>query len=270
MTIDKSINNNMKLRKEEYLMNRLIKYLILLSISLAFLTGCGVTTRIYTRGSASIRKSACILQPESLNKDKDAGLKVREQLATELLVRHVFGNIVDLGVTDDAARKLKIRGTTELGKDTLKALGEELSVDSIIFGSIPEFGKDSKDREGRVEVSINLTMVDAHSGETLWKGYSSKVAKVTLSEIFGITAGPTPLEVSRDVVRDFVSNLKSELHDYSSDEDSFAYTSAPGEPIITGGGEVPPAGETTATEDMGTGEDGAPLPTMVPLRRKRR
>ncbi|MFH0926596.1 MAG: GNA1162 family protein [bacterium] len=267
-------------------MSKNVTNIILLTLLAFSLNSCsGVTTRLYTSPGVMMRSSVCILQPESLCKDKDAGIKVREQLATELLLYNLFPSVVDLGLTDDAIRKLKIRGTTDLGKETLKALGEELNVDSIIFGSVVEFGRDSKEREGRVEVSVNLTMVDADSGETIWKGHSSKVAKVTLSEIFGLTAGPTPLEISREVVKDFVTSLRSGFN--TADEEEIVVYRPQRSPQKTEGKQ--PQGDQNGTtegtegaeegveEVEGTegaqGNDGSEteyIPTMVPRRIRRR
>src|SRR5512143_1892395 len=90
---------------------------VLLSIGL---TGCGgATTRLFSKPISESpyvtyqewgpNRDVAVMPLINVAKDKDAGLKVRELLVTELYTSGAFKDVVDEGEMLEVMKKLKVR-----------------------------------------------------------------------------------------------------------------------------------------------------------------
>ncbi len=198
-----------------------IRFLLVAGLSVLFLVGCGSgTTRLFTK---PIAESTYVTYPEwgpdcdiavmpfvNVSKDKDAGLKARDLFITELYISGAFKDVVDEGQMVEVMRKLKLRETDPISKDTLKTLGDSLGVQAVIFGTVQVYNERSN--KG-AQFAVSLRMVDVDTGQILWLGDASKEGGGTVSEALGLSDGPPVIDVARDVLSGLVDDLASEIKD---------------------------------------------------------
>ncbi len=198
-----------------------IRFLLFAGLAVLFLTGCGSgTTRLFTK---PIAESTYVTYPEwgpdcdvavmpfvNVSKDRDAGLKARDLFITELYISGAFKDVVDDGQMLEVMKKLKLRETDNIGKDTLKTLGDSLGVQAVIFGTVDVYNERSA--QG-AQFAVSLRMVDVDTGQILWLGNASKEGGGTVSEALGLSSGPPVIDVARDVLSGLVDDLASEIKD---------------------------------------------------------
>ncbi len=198
-----------------------IRFLLFACLAVLFLAGCGSgTTRLFTK---PIAESTYVTYPEwgpdcdvavmpfvNVSKDKDAGLKARDLFVTELYISGAFKDVVDEGQMVEVMKKLKLRETDNIGKDTLKTLGDSLGVQAVIFGTVEVYNERST--QG-AQFAVSLRMVDVDTGQILWLGDASKEGGGTVSEALGLSSGPPVIDVARDVMSGLVDDLASEIRD---------------------------------------------------------
>lgn len=195
----------------------LVPLVIIMSVVLA---GCGSTTRLYSKPIAestyvtypewSPNRNVAVMPFVSVAKDKDASLKVRELFITELYLSGSFKDIVDEGEMLEVMKKLKLRETDAIGKDTVKTLGDNLGVQAVIFGVIEEYTE--RTAKG-AHFAVSLRMVDVETGSILWLGNASMEGGGSISEALGLSEGPNIITVARDVLEDLVDDLAGEIMD---------------------------------------------------------
>jgi TolB-like protein len=197
-------------------------FLIITATALFICSGCGTTNRtafftkpviapeLVTYRPWTPNKSVCVLPFENLSKDTDADIKVREVFVTELFRAHIFKDIVDIVEANAALMSLRIRKPNSLDKETIKAIGERLSVDYLILGVLTEYGY-GKGNESGSEVGLSVRMIEVETGNILWTANNFKMGTNSLSRILGISQGPSPMELSRQVVEEIVSALSYEI-----------------------------------------------------------
>src|ERR1700688_1070081 len=152
---------------------------VVLSIGL---TGCGgATTRLFSKPISESpyityqewgpNRDIAVMPLVNVAKDKDAGIKTRDLLVTELYASGAFKDVVDEGEMLEVMKKLKVRETDSMGKDAIKTLGDNLGVQAIIFGTVSEYTERSN--KGAL-FAVSLRMVDVETGSILWIGNASE------------------------------------------------------------------------------------------------
>lgn len=198
-----------------------IRLAILLCLGVVVLAGCGgATTRMFTKPIAETphvtyqewgpNRNVAVMPFVNVSKDRDAGLKCRELFITELYISGAFEDIVDEGEMLEVMRKLKIRETDALGKDTIKTLGDNLGVQALIFASVEEYTERSAKS---ATFAISVRMVDVETGEILWLGNASQEGGGSISEALGLSEGPVVLDIARGVIEDLIDDIASEVAD---------------------------------------------------------
>lgn len=194
---------------------------ILLSIAVMSISGCGgATTRMFTKPIAESppvayeewgpNRNVAVMPFVNVSKDKDAGLKCRELFIAELYISGAFEDIVDEGEMLEVMRKLKIRETDALGKDTIKTLGDNLGVQALIFASVEEYTERSSKS---ATFAISARMVDVETGEILWLGNSSQEGGGSISEALGLSEGPVVIDIARNVMEGLIDDIAGEVAD---------------------------------------------------------
>ncbi len=155
-------------------------------------------------------RTVCVLPFENLSKHTDADIKVREVFVTELFMTHIFQDMVDIIEANAALMSLRIRKPYPLDKETIRALGERLDADYLIFGIVTDYGY-GKGKESGSEMGISVRMIEVETGSILWSAYNFKMGTNSLSRIFGISQGPSPMELTREAVTEIVAALQYEI-----------------------------------------------------------
>ena len=201
----------------------LIVFFLITGVSILLLcNGCGTVNRtafftkpviapeLVTYRPWTPNRTVCVLPFENLSKDTDADIKVREVFVTELFRSHIFKDIVDSVEANAALMSLRIRKPNSLDKETIKALGERLGTDYLILGVLTEYGY-GKSKESGAEVGLSIRMLDVENGNILWTANNFKMGTNSLSRIFGISQGPSPMELTREVVAEIVYALSHQI-----------------------------------------------------------
>lgn len=196
---------------------------LIISITILFICpGCGTMNRttlftkpiiapeLVTYRPWNPNRTVCVLPFENLSKDTDADIKVREVFVTELFIAQVFKDIIDVVEANAALMRLRIRKPNSLDKETIRALGEMLGADYLILGLVTEYGY-GKGKESGSEVGLSVRMIDVDTGNILWTANNFKMGTNSLSRVLGISQGPSPMELTREVVGEIVAALKYEI-----------------------------------------------------------
>src|SRR3989304_4538344 len=152
---------------------------ILVAIVL-IVTGCaeGVVRYINPTANFSYIKKIAVLPFNNLSDDRYAGEKIRNTLIVDLMSRGVFEVVEQGEVTKVLSVIFREAGVEEGrggpgGTGTLKIIGEKLSVQAVILGSVDEY---SGAGGGNI-VSIGARMLDTGSGIILWQTKATETGR---------------------------------------------------------------------------------------------
>lgn len=180
---------------------------LMLIVSLA---GCvtGSGPRNFARADADIttvRKIAVMPFESLVSNDEYAGEKIRRVVMTELLIRGF--EIVEPG---EISKELfeKKKAVRVLTTDELKNMGKTLGVDAIMMGSVETYKTTPGLTVAYPDVSINLRLLDAASGNVVWSIVHTSGGPGFGSRHFG-TEGPSLGDAAHRVVRESIDALVS-------------------------------------------------------------
>ncbi len=175
---------------------------------LVLLSGCASnrpTVFLHPEYDFSGVERIAVVPFENLSSEQGAGGYITRVFISELLASGAF-DIVESG---EVARVLATLGqvrTAELDLMGMKKMGEELKVQSVIFGSIGESGQSRGTSGSSHTVSLTARMVDCETGTTVWNSSLTTGGPGALSRMMGIG------EVSRgEAVRTAVKRLVKSL-----------------------------------------------------------
>ncbi|OGW55244.1 MAG: hypothetical protein A2Y81_13020 [Nitrospirae bacterium RBG_13_43_8] len=143
--------------------------LTLLALCLLIVGGCATNTSTqYVRqnGDYSNFKRIAVLPFESLTTDEYAGEKIRKTVITELLSRGV--DVVEPGEVTRVLIEQKIKSLGSVRTADLQNMAKTLGVGALMMGSVEAYGISRGISVSYPEVSINLRLVEASSGNIVW------------------------------------------------------------------------------------------------------
>ncbi len=111
-------------------------------------------------------KTIAVLPFNNYTADKHAGEKIRSKINIELLLRGI--NIVEPGEIVQVLKELRIRSMESLRTEDIINIGNILTADAVITGSVEEFGISKGVAVSYPEVSVHLMMFEASSGDNVW------------------------------------------------------------------------------------------------------
>ncbi len=156
---------------------------------LIFIGGCGSTIKyINPTANFSYIKKIAVLPFNNLSDDRYAGEKIRNTLIVDLMSRGVFEVVEQGEVTKVLSVIFREAGVEEgravpVDKETLKLIGEKLSVQAVILGSVDEYS--GAGSVGSI-VSIGVRMIDTGSGIILWQAKTTETGRSILRKLIGI------------------------------------------------------------------------------------
>jgi len=142
--------------------------LLALSFLLVLMGGCAGTSTEYVRKNVDYKniKRIAVLPFESLTTDEYAGEKIRKTVITELLSRGV--DVVEPGEVTRVLIEQKIKSLGSVRTTDLQNMAKTLGVGALMMGSVEAYGISRGISVSYPEVSINLRLVEASSGNTIW------------------------------------------------------------------------------------------------------
>lgn len=178
---------------------------LLPSLLVVFGMGCARPNG-YLRPDVNIKdiRQIAILPIDTFVSDRYAGEKIRQALITELLLRGI--RVIEPGEVTRALVDLQIKSLRTLSIEEVRKIGEKLAVDTVLTGTVSAFEMNKGVRVSYPEVSINLMMYDADTGNIIGSTWTISSRPSFSTRHFG-TEPRTLSEAVREVVREAVNVL---------------------------------------------------------------
>jgi hypothetical protein len=146
-----------------------------------------------------------VLPFESTVQDRSVGEKVTRLFTTELLALGVF-DVVEPGLVTRTLRTERIDSAEALTAPDFKRLGEALKADGFFLGSVVEFAETRSGSTPTPTVTIQLRLIEAPSGVTVWSVSQTRAGASASARLFGI-GGESLVEAARDLMRQELKTL---------------------------------------------------------------
>ncbi|MBI5875012.1 MAG: hypothetical protein HZB81_04075 [Deltaproteobacteria bacterium] len=193
-----------------------VKYMKMKAVLMFFLllfvvAGCGTSTIRYVNPTANFSyiKKVAVLPFNNLSDDRYAGERIRNTLTVDLMSRGVFEVVEQGEVTKVLGVIFREAGVEEgravtVDKETLKLIGEKLSIQAVILGSVDEYSGGGYG--GGNVVSVAMRMLDTNSGIVLWQAKTTETSKSILRKLIGIEEVDRS-ELTRNAVKNVLDTL---------------------------------------------------------------
>lgn len=168
----------------------------------ALCAACGTTTHqthfMHANADLGAIKSVAVLPFDTLAQDRTSGDKVQKIFYLELLSLDVFE------VTEPGQVTKLMRGsgaTVEtLGPAEYQKIGKDLGVDGLFVGSVVDFAEGRSGATPTPEITIQLRLIEARSGTTIWSVGQTRSGAGVSARLFGV-GGESLTEAARRVIR---------------------------------------------------------------------
>jgi len=173
----------------------------LVVVAAVALTGCATPLRYYFHPDADLGtvKKVAVLPFENLSSDQTVGDKVQRLFTLELLSLGAF-DVVEPGLVGKVMRTQHVEAAQNMTPDDIKQLGKALEVQGLFFGTVVEFKDDRVGTAHAPEVTLQLRLVEAATGVTIWSCTASQSGAALSVRLFGI-GGDSPTEAAQALMR---------------------------------------------------------------------
>lgn len=186
--------------------------------AILLLAGCsGVQTRTFAKPATGERlfgniKRVAVLPFDTLSEGAVGPKNAENVLNQELLTLELFeGGVEEVRYVSGLMKKLKLRNTESLDRELVRKIGEELQVDAVVVGALMLFGEEEVSEI--VEFSVSLGIIEVQTGDLLWSGRTFVRSSTTLSEVFGLSTGPSINELATEGVVKLAREMASQIED---------------------------------------------------------
>jgi len=169
--------------------------------------GCAANTSLqYVRQDVDYSnfKRIAVLPFESLTTDEYAGEKIRKTVITELLSRGV--DVVEPGEVTRVLIEQKIKSLGSVRTTDLQNMAKTLGVGALMMGSVEAYGISKGISVSYPEVSINLRLFEASSGNIIWSVCQTSGGPSFWTRHFG-AEGVSLSDTANMVVEDAIDTL---------------------------------------------------------------
>jgi len=181
--------------------------LIAFTFLLVLAAGCATNTSMqYVRQNIDYGdfKRIAVLPFESLTTDEHAGEKIRETVITELLSRGV--DVVEPGEVTRVLIEQKIKSLGSVRTTDLQNMAKILGVGALMMGSVEAYGISRGISVSYPEVSINLRLVEASSGNIIWSVCQTSGGPSFWTRHFG-AEGASLSDTANTVVKEAIDTM---------------------------------------------------------------
>jgi TolB-like protein len=181
--------------------------LFALSFLLVFVGGCATNTSTqYVRQNIDYKniKRMAVLPFESLTNDEYAGEKIRKTVITELLSRGV--DVIEPGEVTRVLIDQKIKSLSSIRTTDLQNMAKVLGVEAFMMGSVEAYDISKGISVTYPEVTINLRLVEASSGNIIWSVCQTSGGASFWTRHFG-AEGISLSEAAKKVVKEAIDTL---------------------------------------------------------------
>ncbi len=157
------------------------------------------TTYLHENADLGAVRSVAVLPFESLAGDRIAADKVHDIFLVELLATGAF-DVVEPGLVAKVLREAGIQSTETLAPADFQRLGEQLGTDGFFLGKVVDFTETRSGTTPAPEVTIQLRLVEALSGVTIWSASDSRSGATLSRHLIGV-GGRSLTEAARELLR---------------------------------------------------------------------
>jgi len=186
-----------------------LRWLVLLLSALPMIVGgcasSGATSFIHPNVDFGHIRRCALLPFENLTPDEFADERVQSIFLMEILEEGVL-EIIGPGEALFAMRALRVEPSSSLSPETVKLIGERLSVDAVFFGTIENYGVNKADRERHNEVTAIFTMAETETGVVIWQSQVHAGGISIWRKLFGLNSASMH-DVSRTAVKKALKTL---------------------------------------------------------------
>lgn len=183
--------------------------LISVFILLVFAGGCTVQTasQPFARENVDFGfvKKIAVLPFENNTKDEFAPERVRDIAITQILALGIF-DVADKGIVDSVLREEAIDPGKPMDRQTLRRLGQRLSVQAIFIGTIDMAGDSRKGSTVYPELSLTLRLLEVQSGLVIWQASGHGSGDSVWRRLFGL-ASYDAFQVAIELVNELLYSI---------------------------------------------------------------
>jgi TolB-like protein len=150
-------------------------------------------------------KKVAVLPFHNLTNERNAGEIIRQIVLSEFLASGLV-DIVVPGEVITAMKSLEIKSISSLNTDQIKALGQVLKVQAVIFGAVEQYGLSTSGTFSAPEITVTLMMADTSSGSIIWSVTKSDRGTSFMARHFGAKS-KTLSELALTVVREAIQTF---------------------------------------------------------------
>jgi len=150
-------------------------------------------------------KRVAVLPFETLTPERSSADKVQKIFLTELLSLGAF-EVVEPGQVAKVLRAERVESIEALGPADLKRIGDDLKAQGLFLGTVVDYTDNRAGSTPAPDVTINLRLVEAQSGVTVWTASRSRSGATTSARLFGV-GGQSLTEASRQLIQEELSTL---------------------------------------------------------------
>jgi TolB-like protein len=184
-----------------------IRPLMLICAAALLATRCASspqTRYLHPNADLGMIKKVAVIPFENVTDDRAAGEKVTRIFFVELLSLDVF----EVSEPGQSVKVLRTQsgGVDALGTADLQRIAKELGVDGLFLGSVVDFAEARSGSTQDPRVTIQLRLVDAQSGTTIWSTSQTRSRAALSTKLLGV-GRESLTEVARELVRSELQTL---------------------------------------------------------------
>jgi len=170
--------------------------LLVMMASSACRTSNQQTSFVHKNADLGAITKVAVLPFDNLSQERTAGDKVQKIFYLELLSLDVF----EVAEPGEVTKVMRSEGSDALGPADYEKLGKDLGVDAVFVGSVVDFAETRSGSTPTPEVTIQLRLIETHSGSTIWSTGRSRSGASFSTRLFGV-GGESMTQAARKVVR---------------------------------------------------------------------
>ncbi len=179
---------------------------ILLVVGAVF-PGCASRPTSFVREDVdySFIQRAAVYPLQNRTPDPFADARVYSVVMSYLLDRGAL-RVIEEGQVYAAIRSLKLDTNQDPSSEQIVALGKELGVDAIVFGSVEDYGAEKLGGDRVNAVTLTLALAETQTGSLVWQSQVHRNGTSIWRKLFG--GGSASLyDVTREAVDDAMETL---------------------------------------------------------------
>jgi len=187
-----------------------MKKLVLLLSIVGLVSGCSgkaPESAYYVRDGVDLEyiETIAILPFGNYTGDKTIDSRIRDMTITEVLASKKF-DVVDRGIVDSTLQEMALANQNSFDLPVIKVLGKRLNVKAFLAGNVNKIAGSGKSAYSYPEISLTLHLIDAESGQILWRSTSYKNGYSVVNRLFDLDP-IDEFEITVDLLSEMIASI---------------------------------------------------------------